>query len=311
MTRAVLGRLAGAVLTLWFAVTVTFAIVALVPADPARAVVGPHATAEDLARVRAHHCLDRGLAARYGCFVGRLARGDLGTSLRTQRPVADVLLDRVGPTALLAGAALLLQLAIGVPLGVWAARRRGRWPDAATGAATLALHATPAFVLATVGLYVVAYRWGWFPLGGYGAGGWDRVRHLALPAMTLAAGGIAAYAHLVRHQVGGALDSDHVRTARAKGAPERAVVWRHALRPALGPVIALVGLDAGVLLGGAVVVESAFAWPGLGRELVLAAHDLDLPVILGGTLVATTATVVASLLADSAHALLDPRARRP
>jgi peptide/nickel transport system permease protein len=211
----------------------------------------------------------------------------------------------------LALAAIFLQLLIGLPLGLLAAMRRGRWQDHATHAVGLIGQSAPTFVVGTVLLYVFAYRLGWFPMSGHGTGGWDRVHHLVLPAMTLATMGVAYYARVVRSELVDVLGEDYVRTARAKGLSERSVVLRHALRSSLGPLVTLIGLDLGVLLGGAVVTEFIFAWPGLGREVLLAILDVDLPLILGVVLISGLAIAIANLLADLAYLWLDPRLREP
>jgi peptide/nickel transport system permease protein len=311
MTGRILRRAGWTVLVVWFVATATFLVTIAIPADPARALVGPHATPEALERVRAHYCLDRGVIGQYGCWIARVGRGDLGESYRSKRAVTEIIADRLWPTAQLALAALALQLALGVPLGIIAATRRGRWPDHGVHLVTAIAQSVPVFVVGSVLLYVVAYRWGWFPISGYGAGGWDRLAHLALPAMTLAAVGMAYYARLVRAELIDVLREDYVRTARAKGLPERIVIGRHALRNALGPVVTLVGLDLGVLLSGAVVIELIFAWPGLGRELLQAILELDIPLILGVVMVSASAIAVANLLVDTVQLWLDPRLRDP
>ncbi len=302
-------RLAWMLLVVWFVVTTTFAMTMAIPSDPARTLLGPHATAEAITRVRAHYCMDRGLVVQYGCWIGNLAHGDLGESYRTHRPVTEILADRVWPTVQLALAAIVLQLLIGVPLGILAAIRRRRWHDHASNAATLIAQSAPTFLIGTVLLYLLSYRFGWFPISGYGAGVLDRLHHLVLPALTLAIGGIAIYARVVRSELGEVLDEDYVRTARAKGLPEHTVVLRHALRNALGPLVALVGLDLGVLLGGAVVTEVIFAWPGLGREVLQAILAVDLPLVLGTVLITAIAIAVANMLVDLTLLWLDPRLR--
>lgn len=309
MTRYLLRRLAWTGLVVWFVVSTTFAMIVAIPAEPARALLGPHASAEAIERVRQEYCLDGSFVEQYGCYVGRIARGDLGESFRTHRSVASVIGDRLWPTVQLTLAALLLQLVLGLPLGLWAAARRGQWPDRATSVIALVGQSAPTFFIGTLALYIFAYGLGWFPLGGYGDGVAGRLHHLVLPAFTLAALGIGYYARLVRGEIGEQLSADYIRTARAKGVDERRVLGRHALRNIAAPLIALVGLDVGVMLGGAVVTESIFAWPGLGREVLQAVLEVDIPLILGVVLVSAFAIALANLIADLVAAKLDPRLR--
>lgn len=304
-----LRRLAWTLVVAWFVVTATFAMLVAIPAEPARALLGPHASAEAIEKVRKDYCLDASVVEQYGCYVGRIAHGDLGESFRTHRSVASVIRERLWPTVQLTFAALLLQLVIGIPLGMWATARRERWPDRVTSVVVLLGQSAPTFFVGTLFLYVFAYGLGWFPLGGYGDGVLDRLHHLALPAFTLAALGIAYYARMIRSELGEMLSTDYIRTARAKGLSESAVLRRHALRPVLAPLIALIGLDVGVMLGGAVVTESIFAWPGLGREVLQAVTEVDIPLILGVVLVSALAIALANLLADLVGAKLDPRLR--
>ena len=302
-------RVAWAVVTTWFVVTVTFVLADAIPADPAKAMLGSHATPELVARVRAHYCLDRGVVVRYGCWLDRLAHGDLGESYRTKRPVAALIGARIGPTLQLALAAIFIQLLIGVPLGIIGAARRGRWPDRAASVVGLVGQSVPTFVTGTLGLYVFAYVLGWFPIGGHGEPGWDRVWHVVLPAATLATVGIAGYARALRGELVDVLGEDYIRTARAKGVSEARVIGRHALRNALGPLVTLIGLDLGVLVGGAVVIEAVFAWPGLGREVLQAIFELDLPVILGVVMITAIGIAIANLVVDLVQLALDPRLR--
>jgi peptide/nickel transport system permease protein len=223
--------------------------------------------------------------------------------------VAEILVSRIGPTIELAFAAIVLQLAFGVPLGVLAALRRGRWPDRGATLVGLLGQSAPTFFVGTLALYLFAFQLGWLPFGGYGVGVIDRLRHLVLPAATLAAFGIGYYARIVRTEMIDVLDADYVRTARAKGLRERRVVFHHALRNALGPLVALVGLDLGFLLGGAVVVEGIFAWPGLGREIMQAVLEVDIPVILGVVVMSAIAIALVNLAVDLIQLALDPRLR--
>ena len=185
MMKIIARRVAWTVLVIWFVITATFLMVAAIPADPAKALLGPHADTAAVERVKKHYCLDEGIVVQYGCWLSSVVRGDLGESYRSKRPVSDIIADKIGPTVKLALAAIFLQLVIGVPLGILAAVRRGRWPDRAATAATLLAQSAPQFFLGTLLLYLFAYRFGWFPIAGYGTLG-----HLVLPAFTLAAIGI-------------------------------------------------------------------------------------------------------------------------
>jgi peptide/nickel transport system permease protein len=293
-------RLLSSLLVLWLVVTAAFATSFAIPADPARALVGPHADAATVERVRTQLCLDRPFWVAYGCYVGRMARGDLGVSFRLGRPVAAILADRAGPTVELALAAVAIQLVVGIVLGTLAAVRRSR------GAELLALlgQSAPTFFLGPLFMYLFAYRLGLFPVSGRGG-----PSHLVLPALTLDSGGVAATARLVRAGMIDVLAEDYIRTARAKGLGPLAVVVKHGLRNALLPVVTYAGMDLGALLGGAVVVETVFAWPGLGREAVLAILNLDLPVTLGVVLVGAVAVVVTTLAVDLLYVAIDPRTR--
>jgi peptide/nickel transport system permease protein len=297
-------RLAWTVLVVWFVVTATFAMTTLIPADPARALLGPHATPEAIQRGRAHYCLDKGFLGQYACYVDHVVHFDLGESYRSKRAVTSIIASRIWPTAQLALAAIFLSLVIGVPLGVLAAVRRNRWPDHAANVMSMIGQSAPTFFVGTLFLYLFAYRFGWFPIGGYGG-----LSHLVLPAATLATAGVAYYSRVVRTELVDALGEDYIRTARAKGMPEHEVVMKHGLRNALGPLVTLIGLDLGILLGGAVVTEYIFAWPGLGREVLQAILDLDLPLILGVVLVSAIAIAVANLLVDLVYLWIDPRLR--
>jgi peptide/nickel transport system permease protein len=307
--RFLAGRVVWSIVTIWFVVSATFAMVSAIPVDPVRTMVGPHADQQTIARVRQQYCLDEGFAGQYACFVGGVMKGDLGHSFRFDRSVASIISDRIWPTTQLALAAIFLQLAVGVPLGILAAVRRNRFADYASNVVALIGQSAPTFFIGTVLVYVFAFVLGWFPIGGYGAGFWSRLHHLVLPSVTLASVGVAYYSRVVRSEMVEVLAEDYVRTARAKGVGERAVIGRHALRNALGPLITLVGLDLGVLMGGAVVTESIFAWPGLGREVLQAIFEVDIPLIIGVVLFTAVAIVVANLLVDVVYAWIDPRVR--
>jgi len=303
-------RIGWSIVVVWFVVTTTFAMTAAIPADPIKALLGPHATPETIERVRVHYCLDKGLIGQYGCYALHIVHGDLGESYRSKRPVSAIIADRVWPTAQLALAAILLQLLVGVPLGVIAAIRRNRWPDHAANIFGLIGQSAPTFFIGTLLLYVFAYRFGWFPIGGYGVGFWDRMHHLVLPAATLATVGVAYYSRVVRSEMVEVLSEDYVRTARAKGLGERRVVYVHALRNALLPVITIAGLQFGSLLSGAIIVEKVFARPGLGKTLLDAISERDYPVVQGAVLVIAVMYVLVNMGVDLAYGLIDPRIRR-
>ena len=304
-----LRRLAWSIVVVWFVVSAAFAMLMWLPADPARTLVGPHGDAETMARAKEAYCLDGGFVTQYGCYVGRIAGGDLGLSFRTDRPVSQVIAQKIWPTAQLALAAMFLQLLIAIPLGALAAARRNRPTDYVISTMAAIGQGAPAFFVGLVLMYLYAFRTGWFPISGYGEGFWDRLHHLALPAITLALVGSAYYTRVVRGETLEALRENYIRTARAKGLPERQVVMRHGLRNSLIPVVTLLGLQLGTLMGGAVVIESIFAWPGLGREVLNAIIELDVPVVLGVVLFTSLAIVAANLLVDLAYAWLDPRVR--
>jgi peptide/nickel transport system permease protein len=310
VSRFLLRRLGWSLLVLWFVLTATFAITYVLPVDPVRTMLGPHADPQTVAQVRKNLHLDDPLLDQYRYYVGRVAHGDLGTSFRLARPVTKIIAASVWPTVQLALAALFLQIVIGVPLGILAATQRNRPADTMAQVVALLGQSAPTFFLGPLLIYLLAYKLGMFPISGYGEHGLgDRLWHIFLPALTLAAGGTALYTRIVRSDLIEALGEDYVRTARAKGLPRSRVLLHHALRNALLPLVTLIALDLGTLLGGAVVTEFIFSWPGIGREAVLGIFNLDLPVILGVVLFAATAIVVVNLLVDVAYAWLDPRVR--
>jgi len=307
--RFLIHRIVSAAVVIWFVISAVFVLTYLLPADPARAAVGPHADAQTIERVRTELCLDKSFLTRYGCHVGRLAKLDLGTSFRTGRPVSAIVTERIGPTAQLACLALTLTLTLALPLALLGIRRRGSLQDRSSTVATWILQAIPPFVMGPVLVLLFSYRWGLFPSSGAGELGFDRLWHLILPALTLALGGVATYARLLHGELGRVQNMPHIRVARAKGASEMTAMVRHGFPIALGPIIAVLGVDLGVLLGGTAMTEYVFGWPGLGREAVLGVLELDLPLVLGVVFVTGVAVVVANLIADITHAILDPRVR--
>jgi len=299
-----LARLLAAVPVLIGITLVVFLAIRLIPGDPALIFAGDRATQEDIERLHRQLGLDRSLALQYGIFVTRLGRGDLGQSIRTGRPVALEIRDRFGRSLELALAAIAITVVIGVPAGIVAAVRRGTCWDRASLLLSLAGVIAPAFVLGVLLQLLFAVRLGLLPTAGTGTP-W----HLLLPALTLGAFPIANVARLTRANMLDVLGEDYVRTARAKGLAERAVVWRHALRNALIPTVTVVGLQFGYMLGGAVLVEVVFAWPGLGRYVIQSIATRDYPAVQGVVLVIAAGYVLINVLVDLAYALLDPRVR--
>lgn len=284
-----------------------FLLMHLAPGDAATAMLGEMgqgASAEDVARLRASLGLDQPLYVQYGRYLGGLIRGDLGTSLRSGRPVADEIRERFPYTLQLAVTALLLAAAVAIPVGIWAAVRRGTSVDLLVMLGALLGVSVPAFWLGLLLMLLFSLSLGWLPASGSGT-----PLHLILPAVTVAWPSTAFLARMTRSAMLEVLGSDFVRTARAKGLFERLVIFRHAFRNALIPVVTTLGLQFGALLGGAALTETIFAWPGLGRLTVQAIQARDLPVVQGSVLfVAVTYTAV-NLLVDVLYVFLNPRIR--
>jgi ABC-type dipeptide/oligopeptide/nickel transport system permease component len=298
-------RLVQAVPILFVISALTFATFRLVPGDAAVLLTGEDATPETLAAVRRQLGLDRPVLEQYGAYLAGLARGHLGTSIRTKRSVAQELVERVPATLELALAGGLLFTVAGLTLGTVAATAAGRWPDHLIGLLTTLGVSVPGFWLGAMLVLVLSVELQLLPVAGRGSPAF-----LVLPALTLSIPATALLARLVRASLLEALDEDYVRTARAKGLLEGAVVVRHALRAALVPVVTVTGLEFGRLIGGAIVIENLFAWPGFGRLLVNAIHARDYPVIQGAILVFSAALLAINVLADLLAGVVDPRVRQ-
>ncbi|MDB4938550.1 MAG: Dipeptide transport system permease protein DppB [Labilithrix sp.] len=326
-------RLAWAVFVVWATVTLAFVVSHALPSDPARMVAGPQARPQDIARIRKELGLDQSLFVQYTRFMGRLLHVgpsdpaalakehatcaaivgplhlDLGKSAQQRRPVVTILAERLPRTIVLALAAAFVQVLLGVGAGVLAASRKKTAVDhLAVGASLLGISA-PTFVIGLFFQWLFAHRLGLLPLDGWGETFFDHVRSVILPALTLGVFGAAYYTRLVRDEMIGQLAQDYVRTARAKGLSRVAVVLRHALRNAMMPIVTILGVDVGTLVGGAIVTESIFRWPGLGSLSVTAMLDRDGPVIMGCVIVTSIAVVASTIAVDFAYAALDPRVR--
>jgi peptide/nickel transport system permease protein len=293
---------------------VVFMVLHLSPGDPAEIMLGSAATKDDLARLRADLGLNEPLPVQYVRWMGHVMRGDLGRSLWMRRPVLPDVLDRFRATLVLTGTALLISTVAGVTLGVLAATRPHSWLDRLSGAAALFGASMPVFWLGIVLMVVFSLQLGWLPASGmwapYGGGdARDLLAHLVLPAVTLAAASVTIIARLTRSTMLEVLGQDYIRTARAKGLVERLVVARHGLRNALIPIVTVVGVQAGYLLGGAVLTETVFAWPGVGTLMVQGILARDFPLVQGCVLVIALSFVVINLAVDLLYAWIDPRIR--
>ena len=300
-----LSRLGQGLVTVFLASLVVFVLIRAVPGDPAVIMLGEQATSEDLGRLRSVMRLDRPLYEQYMVFLGQLLAGDLGMSIRFQRPAGELVKDRLGATAALAGAGLGLACLIGVPIGVLGAVRAGSLTDRAVRVAALLSQAIPGFWLGLVLITIFAVQLRVLPASGGGD-----VSHLILPAVTLASFLLGLTIRLTRASILDVLKQDFIRTARSKGLAERVIAFRHALRNALIPVVTVLGLQVGTLLGGAVITEAVFAWPGIGNLAVLAIYQRDYPVVQAVVLLSAVVFVVTNILVDLLCTWIDPRLRR-
>jgi peptide/nickel transport system permease protein len=304
MMRYLAKRLAASVLILLGVTAVTFGLTFLMPADPVAMIAGRNSTAEIRQSIREQLGLDRPLVVQYASYVTRLAQGDFGRSYARKTDVGDLIWSRLPATLLLMLGAIVAELLIGLPAGIYAATRRGKISDKTMMTLSFVGVSAPQFVVGLSLLYVFAYMLGWLPLGGYGT-----FAHLILPAVTLGIAGGGWYSRMMRSSMVDVLRQDYIRTARAKGVPEWRVVMKHAMRNAILPIIAMIGLDVGIFMSGVVVVESVFGWPGIGQLMWQAIQAVDIPIIMGVTTVAAAFIILGNLLADLAAPLVDPRIR--
>jgi len=302
--RLILPRIGSVLLVVFGVCTLVFLLIHLVPGDPVEAMLGESARPADRQALRAALGLDRPLGEQYLRYLGGLVRLDPGQSFQFQRPVADLLAERIPATLELAGTALALALAVAVPLGVLAARNQGGALDSGAMGLSLLGISIPNFWLGPLLILVFSLWLGWTPVSGC-----DGPVSLILPAVTLGSGLAAVLARMVRASVLEVLGEDYIRTARAKGLSEATVIRRHALRNAWLPVLTLVGLQLGGLLGGAVITETIFAWPGIGSLLVEAIRNRDYPVVQASVLLVSLAYVLVNTLTDLVYAWVDPRIR--
>lgn len=319
MTRIILRRLLLLVPMVWLVATVTFIVVAAAPGSYADAIVHPGLGAEQRQQLNARFGLDRPLHEQYLRWLGGVVTGDLGTSFITKEPVVRLLARTLPPTLLLGSAALALDFLLGIGIAVAAARRPRSWFDRVSSILTLLVAGLPSFWVAGLAVLVFALLLGWFPAShmasvnadvlGPAARLGDLLYHLVLPAVTLGLVGAAGTARYLRATMLEVRGDRYILAARARGISERRILWIHTLRPALLPVVTLLGLSLPFLVSGSVVIETVFSWPGVGLTLIQAAHARDIPVIMAITVLGAAAVLLGSLAADLLYAVVDPRAR--
>jgi peptide/nickel transport system permease protein len=291
-------------------VTVVFLLIHLVPGDPIVQMLGEGATAADISALRHAYGLDAPIGQQYLHYWHGIAHGNLGQSLRLHDSVLHLILQRYPYTLALTAAAMLLGAGMAIPAGVLSARKREKWQDRTVGVVSLFGLSFPNFALGPILIVFFSIGLGWFPVSGAGVGAGGFLLHLVLPAITLGLGVAAILTRMVRTSMLEELGQDYVRTARAKGLPERTVVYRHALRNALNPVLTVLGLQFGSLLSGAIVTETIFGWPGLGRLTLTAIENRDYALVQGCILAVGLTYVTVNLLTDWMYWLTDPRMRR-
>ncbi|OFX32581.1 MAG: peptide ABC transporter permease [Armatimonadetes bacterium RBG_16_67_12] len=302
LTAYLVRRLSLALPTLLGVTLVVFVMVRLIPGDPARVIAGLTASDEEVTRMRSELGLDRPIAAQYAIFLGRLVRGDLGLSAVTRAPVIEEVATRMRPTGLLALCSIVLATLVGLTAGIVSATQQYSVWDYLVMTVALFGVSIPVFWLGIMLMLVFSVYLRWLPAGGYGGAG-----HFVLPTIALAAFSIAIIARMTRSSLLETFNQDYVRTARAKGVREPAVILRHALKNALIPIITVIGLQFGALLGGAILTETTFAWPGLGRLLVNAISSRDYPVVQGIVLTFAIIFTAVNLVVDVLYAYVDPR----
>ncbi|HLZ27845.1 MAG TPA: ABC transporter permease [Chloroflexota bacterium] len=309
MTQYILRRLLQLPIILFGVSVLVFLVLHLVPGNPALAIAGADAPPETVAAIERELGLDRPLPEQYVLYIGRVVQGDLGRSLRSRRPVLADVMDALPNTLQLAVVAAAITPVFAIPLGVLAAARRGTLVDTSLMLVSMLGITLPVFALALGFMWIFAYQLRLFPISGYGGPIWtsDGLRSVTLPALTLAIGAVALLARLTRSAMLEVLNQDYVRSARAKGLREGVVLLRHALANAMLPVVTVVGLQVAALLSGAVVTETVFAWPGVGRLAVFAIQARDFPLVQGTVLVIAVMFVLVNLAVDVLYAYVDPR----
>ncbi len=302
MVSYIVRRIFGALIVLIGVSIITFLLAYAVPADPARAIVGPHAPEYLVLQIRKQLGLDDPLPVQYIRYLGNLLHGNLGNSYVLNQPVTTLIGQRIGATGLLAGLAFVFELVIGIPIGILTALRDRKVTDHILSTAALIGISLPVFFVGLELMYWVGFKLGWLPIGGTGG-----ILYALLPALTYAITGAAYYARLLKSSMIDVLNQDYIRTAKAKGASPLRVVMRHALRNALIPALTYAGTDVAALLGGVVVIEDIFGYSGVGQLAFQAIGNLDVPLIMGTVLFATVFVVIFNLIVDILYGIVDPR----
>lgn len=308
----ILKRLVSAIPVLLGITIIVFLIMSLIPGDPATAILGSYATPENVARINHDLGLDKPLVQRYLIWISNMLQGDFGRSYSLNRPVIDEVLERFNATLILAGTSFVLCSILGILAGVASAARQYGWADKAITFTVLIGISVPSFFLGMMMILLFAVNLRWLPVSGmyaiYGGGDlWDLIKHLIMPALALSAVATGVIARLARSAMLEVLRQDYIRTARAKGVPERRVIMGHALRAAMVSIIPVLGIQAGFVLSGSVYIEIVFQWPGAGRMLVDAILTRDLLLVQGGVVFIAACYVLFNILVDVAQSLLDPR----
>jgi peptide/nickel transport system permease protein len=287
---------------LFAVITIVFAFLRLIPGDPVEAMLGEGARSADVAAMRKELLLDQPLVTQYFHYLGDVFRGDLGSSWNTRVPVASAIVSRLPATLELAAGGMLIAILVAFPLGIIAAKNVNRWPDRIAMVLAVAASAIPHFWLAPLLILLFSIYLGLFPVSGTGT-----FLHAVLPSLTLGLALAAILVRMIRSSMLEELQSDYIRTARAKGTSERLILWKHALRNAMLPVLTILGLQFGSLLTGAIITETIFSWPGIGRLLIQAINSRDYPLVQGCILIFAVLYAFVNLLVDILYGALDPR----
>ena len=307
MGKYIVRRLLWMVVVLFFESLITFLLAFAVPGDPAKSIAGTHATPEILAKIRHNLGLDLPIYKQYGLYLWHLLHGDMGYSYMTYLPVRTAILQRFPATVMIAMFGIFFELLIGIPIGMISALRQYGFRDRAFTIFSLLFLSMPMFFLGMLLMYVFAFQVQIFPLGGYE--GWTHPIYGILPGLTLGLTGAAWYSRLLRSSMLDILNADFVKAARAKGLPEKTVVWRHIMRNAWSPIVTLLGMDVGWFLGGVLIIEIVFGIPGIGGQAYQAIQNQDLPMIMGTVLFAALLVTVSNFVVDLAYTWLDPRVK--